>query len=116
MTPKEKAQDEAKKLIDFENATVETVCDGYYAGTEWESEEEEERTKDTFKTAYRLALRHLEGKMIDERKITRLEIINHAKNGKDIGRLLTLHKELNDFTSLEVDLQDNKRTMKIFLS
>ena len=32
------------------------------------------------------------GKKIDEKKITRLEIINHAQNDKSIGRLLTLHK------------------------
>jgi len=95
---------------------LEDVCNGYYAGAQWESKEEEERTKNTFKCAYELALRHLEGKVINESIITRVEVINHAKNGKDIGRLLTLHKELNDFTSLEVDLQDNKRTMKIFLS
>jgi len=95
---------------------LEDVCNGYYAGKEWNSKEDEEQTKETFKSAYKLALRHMEGKVIDESIITRVEVINHAKNGKDIGRLLTLHKELNDFTSLEVDLQDNKRTMKIFLS
>jgi len=95
---------------------LEDVCNGYYAGKEWNSKEDEEQTKETFKSAYKLALRHMRGIVIDNGTITRLEVINHAKNGKDIGRLLTLHKELNDFTSLEVDLQDNKRTMKIFLS
>ena len=39
-------------------------------------------------------------------KITRLEIINHAKNDKPIGRILTLYKELNDFDFLELELQD----------
>lgn len=49
-------------------------------------------------------------------KITRLEIINHAKNDKPIGRILTLYKELNDFDFLELELQDQGRTLKIFLS
>jgi len=56
-----------------------------------------------------------EGKVIDEKKITRLEIINHAKNGKDIGRLLTLHKSLGDFNAIEIHLQDGGTTLKIFL-
>ena len=50
-----------------------------------------------------------------EIEITRLEIINHAKNDKPIGRLLTLYKELGDFTSIELSYQDGKRTLKIFL-
>jgi|DEB0MinimDraft_10_1074344.scaffolds.fasta_scaffold69167_5 hypothetical protein len=56
-----------------------------------------------------------EPKKIDEKKITRLEVINHAKNGKDIGRLLTLHKSLGDFNALELQLQDGGETLKIFL-
>jgi hypothetical protein len=60
MTPLQKEEDEAKKLIKFETDTVKDVCNGYYAGTQWESKEDEERTKNTFKCAYRLALRHLE--------------------------------------------------------
>ena len=55
------------------------------------------------------------GKMIDEKKITRLEIINHAQNDMQIGRLLTLHKSLGDFSSIEIHLQDGGRTLKIFL-
>ena len=47
--------------------------------------------------------------------ITRLEVINHAKNDKPIGRILTLYKELGDFTSIELSYQDGKRTLKIFL-
>jgi hypothetical protein len=109
------AVDEAKKLIDFENVTVETVCDGYYANAQWESKEEEQRTKETFSSAYRLALRHLEGKVIKESTITRFEVINHAKNDRQIGRLLTLHKSLDDFNTLELQLQDGGKTMKIFL-
>jgi hypothetical protein len=55
------------------------------------------------------------GKKIDEKKITRLEIINHAQNDKSIGRLLTLHKSLGDFNAIEIHLQDGGKTLKIFL-
>ena len=48
-------------------------------------------------------------------EITRLEIINHAKNDHPIGRILTLYKELGDFNSIELSYQDGKRTLKIFL-
>lgn len=48
-------------------------------------------------------------------EITRLEIINHAKNEHPIGRILTLYKELGDFNSIELSYQDGKRTLKIFL-
>lgn len=48
-------------------------------------------------------------------KITRLEIINHAKNDRPIGRILTLYKELEDFDFLDIDLQDSGQTLKIFL-
>ena len=51
-----------------------------------------------------------------EVEITRLEVINHAKNDKPIGRILTLYKELGDFKSIELSYQDGKRTLKIFLS
>ena len=50
-----------------------------------------------------------------EVEITRLEIINHAKNDKPIGRLLTLYKELGDFNSVELSFQDGGKTLKIFL-
>lgn len=46
---------------------------------------------------------------------TRLEVINHAKNDKPVGRILTLYKELGDFNSIELSYQDGKRTLKIFL-
>lgn len=49
-------------------------------------------------------------------KITRLEVINHAKNNKPIGRILTLYKGLKDFDFLDIDLQDGGKTLKIFLS
>ena len=53
---------------------------------------------------------------VDVNKIDRLEIINHAKNDKAIGRLLTLYKELKDFKSLELSVQDDGKTLKIFLN
>jgi len=49
-------------------------------------------------------------------EITRLEIINHAKNDHPIGRILTLYKELGDFKVIELSYQDGKRTLKIFLN
>jgi hypothetical protein len=51
----------------------------------------------------------------DSVEITRLEVINHAKNDRPIGRILTLYKELGDFNSIELSYQDGKRTLKIFL-
>ncbi len=52
---------------------------------------------------------------IDDSKITRIEIINHAKNSHQFGRLITLYKELGDFDVAEISMQDDGRTMKIFL-
>jgi hypothetical protein len=52
---------------------------------------------------------------IDDTKITRIEVINHATNDHPIGRILTLHKELGDFDGIDVEIQDGGRTMKIFL-
>jgi len=54
-------------------------------------------------------------KEIDENKLTRVEVINHAQNDMKIGRLLTLYKELNDFENIEISVQDQGRTLKIFL-
>ena len=48
-------------------------------------------------------------------EITRLEVINHAKNDMPIGRILTLYKELEDFNSIELSYQDGGMTLKIFL-
>jgi len=48
-------------------------------------------------------------------EITRLEVINHAKNDKPVGRLLTLYQELGDFKSIELSYKDGGRTLKIFL-
>lgn len=53
--------------------------------------------------------------MINTNKITRLEVINHAKNNYPVGRMLTLYQELGDFDSIEISIQDGGRTMKIFL-
>lgn len=56
-------------------------------------------------------------KEIDETKIDRVEIINHAttENGNAIGRLLTLYKEMGDFNNIELSIQDGGKTLKIFL-
>lgn len=53
---------------------------------------------------------------INSDKITRIEVINHAKNDKPIGRILTLYKELKDFDIVNFSLQDENRTLKIFLN
>lgn len=53
---------------------------------------------------------------IDIEKIDRIEIINHAKNDKPIGRILTLYKDLCHFGSLDFEIQDNDKTLKIFLN
>ena len=53
---------------------------------------------------------------IDVEKLDRLEIINHAKNDKAVGRLLTLYKELEHFNELEFSVQDDSKTLKIFLN
>lgn len=52
---------------------------------------------------------------ITPEKITRLEVINHATNDYPVGRLLTLLKELKDFQTIQISIQDNARTLKIFL-
>jgi hypothetical protein len=54
-------------------------------------------------------------KQIEETKITRIEVINHANNNRAVGRLLTLYKELKDFENIEIQLQDDGKTLKIFL-
>jgi len=48
-------------------------------------------------------------------KITRIEVINHATNDYPVGRLLTLLKELKDFESIQISIQDGGRTLKLFL-
>jgi methylglyoxal synthase len=48
--------------------------------------------------------------------ITRLEIINHANNNHAIGRLLSLYKSRGDFENIELSVQDEGRTLKVFIS
>lgn len=52
---------------------------------------------------------------LDLTDVKRLEIINHAKNSLEIGRVLTLRAG-RDFTVLDAQLQDGGSTIKIFLS
>ena len=54
---------------------------------------------------------------INEEKINRLEVINHAtaEQGIPIGRVLTLYKEMGDFNTVELSIQDGGKTLKIFL-
>ena len=47
--------------------------------------------------------------------ITRLEVINHAKNDKPVGRMLTLYKEMGHFQQVDLSYQDDCKTLKIFL-
>jgi hypothetical protein len=49
-------------------------------------------------------------------KVTRLEVINHAKNDKPVGRILTLYKEMGHFENIELSYQDDGKTLKIFLT
>jgi hypothetical protein len=57
----------------------------------------------------------MEEEFIPPSQVNRLEIINHAKNDKPVGRILTLYKELGDFEHIEVVYQDGGKTLKIFL-
>lgn len=52
---------------------------------------------------------------LDLTDVTRLEIINHAKNNLEIGRVLTLRAG-RDFTVLDAQIQDGGLTLKIFIS
>lgn len=52
---------------------------------------------------------------INPKEITRFEVINHAKNDRQIGRLLVMYRELKDFGELTFSLQDDGKTLKIFL-
>lgn len=47
--------------------------------------------------------------------IDRFEVINHGKNILPFGRVLTLYKELSDFSNIELSYQDNNKTLKVFL-
>lgn len=45
-----------------------------------------------------------------------MEVINHASNDHRIGRLLILHQEFGDFNGIEISIQDEGKTLKIFLN
>ena len=51
----------------------------------------------------------------DVDNINRLEIINHGDSRHEIGRLLVLKKDLGDFKNMEFSLQDDGKTLKIFV-
>lgn len=61
----------------------------------------------------------MEEQMLNQLKndynVTRFEVINHAKNDRPIGRILTLYKEMNHFINIELSYQDGGRTLKVFL-
>lgn len=48
-------------------------------------------------------------------KINRIEVINHAENKFEIGRMLVLYENLGHFKGLDISIQDDGKTMKIFL-
>jgi len=52
----------------------------------------------------------------DVDNISRLEIINHADSRHEIGRLLVLKKDLGDFKNMEFSVQDDGKTLKIFIN
>lgn len=49
-------------------------------------------------------------------KVNRIEVINHADNRLQIGRIVTLHQALGEFNHIEMQYQDNGKTLKIFIS
>lgn len=54
-------------------------------------------------------------KIKDIGKINRLEVINHSNNDYPIGRLVTVHRKLGDFRIIHLELQDDDRTLKLFI-
>lgn len=59
------------------------------------------------------------GKALLDKKlnnVNRFEIINHADNRHQIGRLLVLHQECKEFETIELEFQDNGNTLKVFIS
>ena len=59
--------------------------------------------------------RIMDEEVINVEEINRIEVINHAKNDKPIGRLLGLYKEFGHFEKVEFSVQDDGQTLKIFL-
>ena len=47
--------------------------------------------------------------------VTRFEVINHAKNDLEVGRIMTLYNELGHFNNIELSYQDGGKTLKVFL-
>lgn len=72
-----------------------------------------ERDKD--KLTWYALLKQAEEMELDSTNVERLEVINHAKNNLEIGRVLTLHQG-KDFEVVDVEFQDGGKTLKIFLS
>ena len=54
--------------------------------------------------------------VFDQDKINRIEFINHANNRYKIGRIFTMYQDMDDFNSVEVSIQDDGMTMKVFIS
>lgn len=52
----------------------------------------------------------------DMDNVSRLEVINHARNSHAVGRILVMNKESEDFTVVDAEFQDGNRTLKIFIS
>lgn len=52
---------------------------------------------------------------MDTSKINRFEVINHTNNAHPEGRVLVLYKEFGQFKELTISVQDDGRTLKVFL-
>jgi len=48
--------------------------------------------------------------------VDRLEIINHCKNAYRYGSILSLRKDFEDFNAIQLDYQDDGKTLKVLLS
>lgn len=53
--------------------------------------------------------------VVVDKIIQRVEIINHCNNKNHMGRLFTAYKDLGDFDRVEISVQDEGETLKIFL-
>lgn len=53
---------------------------------------------------------------IDLSKITRLEVINHSNINDEKGRIVVAYKGEKGFDDIDIQVQDNGTTVKIFLS
>jgi len=75
--------------------------------------EQREAYENGLKKMYSLLTKENE---VKQSKVTRFEVINHANNDHNIGRVLTMYKEMEDFTNIELQYQDGGRTLKVFIS